>query len=75
MNAIFIILIIAAMGATVFWLITGIVAFLRTSHADIQAGSLNQSGLRQNKAMRMRILFQAIAVILVILLLVMSRGS
>jgi len=75
MNIFFIILLLAAMGATVFWLVRGIVAFLRTSHADVQAGGVNQSGLRQNKAMRMRILFQAVAIIIVILLLVMSRGS
>ncbi len=74
-KTIFLILIIATMAGTVFWLVRGIVAFLRTSQADLQSGGINQSGLRQNKAMRMRILFQAIAVILVILLLVMSRGS
>ena len=74
-KTIFLILILAAMAGTVFWLVRGIVAFLRTSQADLQSGGINQSGLRQNKAMRMRILFQAIAVILVILLLVMSRGS
>ena len=74
-NTIFLILILAAMAGTVFWLVRGIVAFLRTSHADLAAGSMNQSGLRQNKAMRMRILFQALAVILVIVMLMMSRGG
>ena len=75
MNTIFMLLIIAAMIATVVALVRGIIAFLRTSEADLKAGGVNQSGLRQNRMMRMRIAFQAIAVILVILLLMMGRGS
>jgi hypothetical protein len=75
MNTIFMLLIIAAMIATVVALIRGIIAFLRTSEADLKEGGVNQSGLRQNKMMRLRIAFQALAVILVILLLMMGRGS
>lgn len=75
MNTIFLLLIIAAMIATVVALIRGIIAFLRTNEADLKAGGINQSGLRQNKMMRMRIAFQALAIILVILLLMMGRGS
>ena len=72
-NTIFFILILAAMIATVVALVRGIIAFLRTTEADLKAGGINQSGLKQNKMMRMRIMFQAIAIILVILLLIMSR--
>jgi len=74
-NTFFFILILAAMIATVVALVRGIIAFLRTSEADLKGGGVSQSGLKQNKAMRMRIAFQAIAVILVILMLMMSRGS
>lgn len=74
-NSIFFFLILAAMVATVVALVRGIIAFLRTSRADLEGGGVSQSGLRQNRAMRMRIAFQAIAVILVILLLIMSRGD
>jgi acyl-[acyl carrier protein]--UDP-N-acetylglucosamine O-acyltransferase len=74
-NTIFFFLILAAMIATVVALVRGIIAFLRTTEADLKGGGINQSGLRQNKMMRMRIAFQAIAVILVILLLIMSRGN
>ena len=74
-NSIFFFLILAAMIATVVALVRGIIAFLRTTEADLKGGGINQSGLKQNKMMRMRIAFQAIAVILVILLLIMSRGS
>ena len=72
-NTIFFILILAAMIATVVALVRGIIAFLRTTEADLKGGGVSQSGLRQNRMMRMRIMFQAIAIILVILLLIMSR--
>ncbi|ATE63460.1 twin transmembrane helix small protein [Rhizorhabdus dicambivorans] len=74
-NTFFFILILAAMVATVVALVRGIIAFLKTTEADLKAGGINQSGLRQNKMMRMRIAFQAVAVILVILMLILSRGS
>lgn len=74
-NNIFFFLILAAMVATVVALVRGIIAFLRTTEADLKGGGVSQSGLRQNKMMRMRIAFQVIAVILVVLLLIMSRGS
>lgn len=73
-NTFFFILILAAMVATVVALVRGIIAFLQTTEADLKAGAMNQSGLKQNKMMRMRIAFQAIAIILIILLLIMSRG-
>lgn len=72
-NTIFFFLILAAVIATVVALVRGIIAFLKTTEEDLKGGGLNQSGLKQNKMMRMRIAFQAIAVILVILLLIMSR--
>ncbi len=74
-NTIFFFLILAAMVATVVALVRGIIAFLRTTEADLKGGGINQSGLKQNKMMRQRIAFQALAVILVILLLILSRGS
>ena len=71
------ILIILAALAAVGALVRGIIIFLRTSHMDVHGGGdgPSVSGLRQNKMMRMRILFQALAVIFVILLLLLSRGS
>ena len=66
-------MILAAVIATVVALVRGIIAFLQTTEADLKGGGISQSGLKQNKMMRMRIAFQAIAIILVILLLIMSR--
>jgi hypothetical protein len=69
------ILIILASLAAVGALVRGIVIFLRTSHDEVHGAGPSASGLRQNKMMRMRILFQALAVIFVILLLLLARGG
>jgi hypothetical protein len=72
------ILIILAMLATVAALVRGIVIFLKTSERDLMnpGQGPSTSGLRQNKMMRMRIAFQALAIVLVaLLLLARSHGS
>jgi len=76
MNAFFIVLLLAAMGATLFMLIKGIVTFLKTTEADLRSGESgpSASSLKQNKAMFGRILFQAVAIIILALLLLM-RGN
>lgn len=75
MNVFLILLLIAAMGATLFMLIKGIVTFLKTTEEDLKSGHSgpSASGLKQNKAMMGRIMFQALA-ILIIALLLMMRG-
>lgn len=67
---------LAAMGATLFMLIRGVVTFLKTTEEDLKSGQdgPSASSLKQNKAMFGRILFQAIAIIIIVLLL-MSRGG
>lgn len=67
------ILLILAMIATVGALVVGVVYFLRTTEADLTGGGINQSGLKQNRMMRMRIAFQALAVIIVIIVLMLAR--
>lgn len=75
MNAFLILLLIAAMGATLFMLVKGIVTFLKTTEEELKSGESgpSASGLKQNKAMMGRIMFQALAV-LIIALLLMMRG-
>ncbi|CAN5263737.1 hypothetical protein BH10PSE13_BH10PSE13_24380 [soil metagenome] len=77
MNAFLIILIIAAAGATLFALIRGIVAFLQTTEAELNSTDTgpSQSSLKQNKAMMMRITFQAVAVLFIALLLLLNSGK
>lgn len=66
------ILLILAMGATLFALVRGIIAFLRTSTEDLNGDGPNPSAEKQNRAMRMRVFFQAIAIIIVALILLMA---
>jgi hypothetical protein len=73
MNIFLVILLVAAMIATVVMLVRGIIAFLKTTEADLLGKGQNASGLKQNKMMQGRILFQAIAIILVVLILLLHR--
>lgn len=75
MSTFLIILIALAMLATVFVLVRGIVAFLKTTEADLKAGpdGPSLSSQRQNKMMFARIGFQAVAVVLVVLLMLLAR--
>jgi len=77
MNILLILLLIAAMGATVFMLIKGIVTFLKTTEAELNSDESgpSASSLKQNKAMFGRIMFQAIAVIIVAILLIAKGGN
>jgi hypothetical protein len=75
MNSFLIILLILAVIATVVMLVRGIIAFLQTTEADLKsdAAGPSASGLKQNRMMMGRIMFQAIAVIIVMLLLALAR--
>jgi Hypoxia induced protein conserved region len=77
MNIVLVIALILAMGATLFALIRGIIAFLQASKEQLNApdGAPNPSSLKQNKMMINRILFQAAAVIIVAILLLMKGNG
>lgn len=70
----FVLILLAALAAVVA-LVRGIVIFLRTTEADLKGEGLNMSAVRQNKMMQYRIFFQAIAIILVVLLLLFARSG
>jgi hypothetical protein len=74
MNTFIIILLVLAVIATVVALVRGIVVFLKTTEADLKGEGVSQSGLRQNKMMQARVGFQALAIVLVVLLLVLAGG-
>lgn len=63
------------MLATAYALIKGIIAFLKTTEADLN--SMNDgpspSQIKQNQAMRNRILFQGVAIVIVAIMLAMAR--
>ncbi len=62
---------VLAMAATVFFLIRGIVAFIKTTEADLMGDGPNESGRAQNKAMQGRVAMQAVAIVIVVLLLLL----
>lgn len=65
MNVLLIIALIAAMGATAYVLVRGVMAM--ASGKDI-------SGQQQQNYMQKRVLYQGIAIVIVVLLLVLSGG-
>jgi hypothetical protein len=77
MNTFLVLLIIAAAIATVVTLIRGVVAFLQTTKEELNSTSTgpSASSLKQNKMMFARVGFQAVAVLLVALLMLLNGGS
>ena len=70
----FVLAILAALGA-LGALVLGIVSFLKATEADLNGTGPSVSGMRQNKMMWRRIQFQALAVILVVLFLLLGRAG
>ena len=69
------ILLIAAMLATVAMLVRGLVIFLVGASAEVKGGTgPSASALKSNKAMQYRIFFQAIAILIVVLILFVAGG-
>lgn len=68
------ILLVAAMIATVAMLVRGLVIFLMNASNDVkgEGGGPSASALKSNKAMQYRIFFQAIAITIVVLILVLA---
>lgn len=75
MNTFFAILLVGAMLATAYALIKGIIAFLKTTEADLNSTNdgPSPSQIKQNQAMRNRILFQGVAIVIVAIMLAMAR--
>ena len=66
MNTLLLILLLVAMAATAYVLVRGIIAM---------ASGKDVSGEQQQNYMRKRVLFQGIAIVIVILILVMAGAS
>lgn len=71
MNTVLVIILVLAMVFVVVSMVRGVVAFLQSHRADIDAGGERQKEmqLKQNRMMMNRILFQAAAIVIVALLL------
>ena len=63
------------MALVVYSLVRGIIAFLQSHKADIDAGGERQRDMQlmQNKMMFNRIMFQGLAIVVVALLLLFNR--
>ena len=76
MTTFLIILLLVLMGLTVFSLVRGVIAFLKTTKIDLETGggeTATEMQLMQNRMMMNRIKYQALAILVVAVLLVMSR--
>ena len=69
MNTFLVILLVAAMVATVVALVRGIVSFLQAAGAEARGDQPSALALKSNRMMQQRILFQALAILVVVVLL------
>ena len=72
MQTFLIILLIAAMIATVVALVRGVVSFLQVQSAEVRGDQPSAAALKSNKMMQARILFQAVAILIVVLILALA---
>ncbi len=75
MSYILILMIIAAAGAVVYALVRGLIAFANMEPEDVDADGITASHKKQNEMMFARVKYQAIAIVLVVLLLVLAGGQ
>jgi hypothetical protein len=76
MNYILIPILIILMALVVFSLVRGVVAFLKTTKIDLESGegeTVTEMQLMQNKAMFARIKYQALAVVVIAIILAVSQ--
>ena len=76
MEYILIPLLVVLMGLVVFNLVKGVIAFLQTTKADLESPEsegATEMQLRQNKAMFARIKYQALAIVVVAVLLALAN--
>lgn len=69
------ILLIAAMLATVAALVRGIIYFLKASHEEVHGTGPSTSALKSNKMMQFRIFFQALAILIVVVILFAAQRT
>ena len=75
MNTVLVILLVVAMIFVVVSLVRGVVAFLQSHRADVDAGGERQKDMQllQNRMMMNRIKFQALAIVIVAILLMLNH--
>jgi hypothetical protein len=69
-----VLIVLAAIGALVS-VVRGVIIFLRTSAEDVHGTGPSVSGMGQNRMMWRRVQFQALAVVLIVLFLMLGRSG
>ncbi|MBL4859097.1 hypothetical protein [Qipengyuania huizhouensis] len=72
MNTVLVIVLLLAMIMVVISLVRGVVAFLQSTKIDLQSGEqvdATQMQLKQNKAMMARVKWQAVAIVIIAVIL------
>ena len=76
MNTVFIIILLLAMVMVVVSLVRGVVAFLQSTKVDLQSGEqidATDMQLKQNKAMMARVKWQAVAIVVIAVMLALAN--
>jgi hypothetical protein len=75
MNTVLVIVIVGLAIMVVVSLVRGIVAFMQSTKLDLESGGdrIKEMQLRQNRMMFARIKYQALAIVVVAVLLMMNR--
>lgn len=75
MQTVLIIVLVVLMALVVYSLVRGVVAFLQSHKADVDAGGERQREMQllQNKMMFNRIKYQALAIVVVAVIIMMAR--
>jgi len=68
-NTFLVLLLAAAMIATVVALVRGVVNFMRNADAEVRGAGPSEASIRSNKLMQARIFFQALAILIIVLIL------
>ena len=75
MSYVLIAMIVAAAGAVVYALVRGLIAFANMEPEDVDGDGITASHKKQNEMMFARVKYQAVAVVLVIILLILAGGQ
>lgn len=76
MTTVLIVVLLVLVALTVFSLVRGVIAFLKSTRTDLEAGggdTASEMQLLQSKMMMNRIKYQALAIVVVVVMLAMAR--
>jgi len=78
MNTFLVILLLGAMVMVLVSLVRGIIAFLKSTKIDLQSGEqvdATEMQLKQNRAMMARVKWQALAIVIIVVILAVSGSG